>query len=389
MTMVEETEISLSTEKPRHCPACGARVATKATTCIMCGATLAEEEVEQEEEEPRQGLPVWANVFIVVGLALVILAAGGFGFYALLTSESEYPTPTITPTRTPTATLTPTPTQTPTPTSIPTPVPPRVHQVGTGETFIVIAQEYDITTEELVALNPDVDPDVLQVGQILLIPPATSAEADSMPEPGDPTPTPSDFIIHIIVSGETLSEIAELYGVPLSAIRAANDLPIGDDTIRINEALLIPIGTPTPTPTPTVDPNVTPTPVPPYVAPPLLSPPDGAVFVGGDEVILLQWASVGVLRGDEWYELILSQPPGGVVSETMHTRTTAWRVPLDLLPDANTDARDFRWRVQAVREAWDRSGALVYEGAGSPSEARTFTWLAPTPTPGPSPTPVP
>lgn len=379
--MVEEPEVPLPSEELRRCPACGTRVAAKATTCLMCGASLVEEEAPPEEK-PRRGLPGWVSSLIVVLLALVILAAGGLGLYALLTSPPRTPTPVVTPTSTPSATRTPVPTDTPAPTSTPTPVPPRVHQVQPGETLLGIADEYDVTADEIMALNPDVEPDLLQVGQILLIPPAAMAGLVV----DDPTPTPEDFIVHIVAPGDTLISIAQEYGVPVSVIRAANDLSPDEETIRVNQSLVIPVGTPVPSPTPTVDPNATPTPVPPYRAPPLLSPPDGAIFVGDDEPILLQWASVSILRADEWYALTLFQPPAGVVSATTYIRATAWRVPFDLLPAADARVRDFQWQVQVLREARNRRGELVYEEAGAPSEVRTFTWLLPTPTPMPSPT---
>ncbi|HEY68670.1 MAG TPA: LysM peptidoglycan-binding domain-containing protein [Thermoflexia bacterium] len=387
--MAEEPEIPLiPTEEPRYCPACGTRVAAKATTCLMCGAPLVEEGAP--EENVQRGLPGWARALIVVVLALAILAAGGFGLYTLLTAEPEPVAPTLTPTRTPTATPSPTPTHTPTVTPTPTPIPPRVHQVQEGETLVVIAAAYDTTVEEILALNPDVEPELLQVGQLLLIPAATPMPGPtSTPEPGVPTPTPGDFIIHVVAPGETLISIAEEYEVSVPLIRAANDLPPGDDTIRVNQSLVIPVGTPVPSPTPTVDPNATPTPVPPYSAPPLLSPPDGAVFVGDDEPILLQWASVSILHDDEWYELTLSQLPSGVISATVHTRATAWRVPIELLLTTHADVREFRWQVQVVREARDKDGALVYEKAGAPSQVRTFIWLEPTPTPSLTPTSAP
>jgi len=391
--MAEEPEVPPKTEKPRYCPACGSRVAAMATTCLMCGASLVEEEAAPAEKG-QQGLPGWARALIVVALALAILSAGGFGLYTLLTAEPEPEpenvTPTTTPTRTPTATPTSTPTQTPTPTSTPTPIPPLVHQVQPGETLSDIAVANDTTVEKILALNPDVDSDLIQAGQLLLIPVATPTPGPtSTLEPGVPTPTPPDYIVHIVARGETLSTIAEKYDVSVESIRAASDLPPGDDTIFVNQSLTIPMGTPMPSPTPTIDPNATPTPVPPYSAPPLLSPPDGAVLVGSEEPILLQWASVSVLRNDEWYELTLSQPPGGVVSATIHTRATAWHIPLDLLPTTNADEREFRWRVQVVQEARDRDGALVYQKAGAPGQVRTFIWLEPTPTPTPSPTPAP
>lgn len=368
-----------------------------ATTCLMCGASLVEEEAtpEEEEEEVQQGLPGWARALIVVALALAILSAVSFGLYSLMTAEPEEVTPTITPTRTPTATPTSTPTQTPTPTSIPTPIPPLAHPVQEGETLIDIAVIYDTTVEAIMALNPGVEPEMIQVGQILLIPVATPTPGPtSTLDPAIPTPTPADYIVHIVAQGETLGAIAEQYpGVSVATIRAANDLPPNDDTIRVNQSLIIPMGTPMPSPTPTVDPNATPTPAPPYPAPPLLSPPDGAILVGSEEPILLQWASVSVLRTGEWYALTLSQPSGGVVSATTYTRATAWRVPSDLLPTSDADGREFRWQVQVARETRDRRGKLVYQEAGAPSQVRVFTWLMATPTPtytpSPAPTPAP
>jgi len=367
-----------------------------ATTCLMCGASLIEEEtaLEESEKKAQEGLPGWVRALIVVALALAILSAGSFGLYTLLTAEpepeSENMTPTASPTRIPTATPTSTPTQTPTPTPTPTPIPPLVYQVQEGEALIVIADEHDTTIEAILALNPDVDPELIQVGQLLLIPVATPTPGPtSTLDPSVPTPTPPDYIVHIVAPGETLSTIAEEYEVSMENIRIASDLPPGDDTIFVNQSLTIPMGTPMPSPTPTIDPNATPTPVPLYPAPPLLSPPDGAVLVGGDEPILLQWASVSVLRDDEWYELTLSQPSGGVISAIIHTHATAWRPPSDLLPTTNIGVLKFRWQVQVMQETQDRNGALVYKEAGAPSQVRTFTWLAPTPTPGPTPTPAP
>ena len=397
--MAEEPQVSVQTEEPRHCPVCGSRVAAKATTCLICGTYLTQEAVAAEPV--RRGLPGWARPLIVVALALAILAAGGFGLYTMLTAEPEQTTPTASPTRTATATPTATPTQTPMPTSTPTSIPPLVHQVQEGETLLAIAVTYDTTVEEIQALNPDVDTELIQVGQLLLIPvPTPTPGPTSTPVPGVPTPTPPETIMHVVMPGETLLSIAEKYGVSLTLIRTANDLPLDDDTIRVNESLIIPLGTPLPSPTPTVDPNATPTPLPPYPPPPLLSPPDGAATVGPGAPVL-QWAAVSLLRGDEWYELTLlpdagHQLPGDAAVIVAHTRATAWRVPQEHLPAAGSAAREFRWQVQVVREVRDAAGEVTYEEAGAPSQARTFTWLAsatPTPpstsTPSPATTPAP
>lgn len=392
MTMAEEPEIPIPTQEPRLCPACGSRVAAMATTCLMCGASLVEKEAAPEEEEVGEGkLPGWVRALIVVALALLILSAGSFGFYKLMTATPRQPTPTTFPTRTPTQTHTPTPSQTPTSTSTPTPVPPLAYQVREGQTLIDIAIEQGTTVEAILALNPDLDPDLLQVGQVILIPvPTPTPGPTATLDPSVPTPTLANYIIYTVKQGDTLSTIAEEYGKSVELLIRVNDLD--GDTIFPNQSLIIPMGTPEPSPTPTVNPNATPTPIPPYPAPDLLNPPDGAVLVKGEEPTFLQWASVSVLRGDEWYALTLFREPGDVVVEKIYTRATAWRVPPDLLvsaSDSGSERLEFRWQVRVVRETRDRHGQLTYQAAGAPSEPRTFTWLLPTPTPIPTSTPTP
>jgi LysM repeat protein len=352
----------------------------------MCGAALDEEEEPPEAEERQPRLPGWVGSVVAVLLGLAIVAGGGFGLYTMLLVEPDpepTATPTITPSPTPTPTATATPTDTPVPTPTPTPLPPRAHSVREGETMSDIALLYDITIDEILALNPNTDPALIREGEVLLIPAATATPG---PTPtGAATATPSGFVIHIVESGETLITIAEEYEVPLSLIRTANDMAPGDDTIRAGQSLVIPQTTPTPMASPTAAPHTTPTPVARYPAPPLLYPADGAVFTAGEAPVLLQWASVSVLRDSEWYQVSLSQPAGGVVSGTVRTRATAWRVPLDLLQRAEADASQFRWRVQVVRE----TAGETYQAAGPPSELRSFVWWKPTPPPPTPATPTP
>jgi LysM repeat protein len=249
-----------------------------------------------------------------------------------------------------------------------------------------IALLYDVTVDEILALNPGVDPELINPEQVLLIPaarvtPVSAGEAES----GGPTPAPGEFVVHVVEMGETLISIAQEYEVPVSLIRAANNLSPDDETIRAEQSLVVPLARATPTSTPTAAPNATPTPIPRYGAPPLLYPPEGRVFAGDESPVLLQWASVGVLRDDEWYQLSLTQLPSGVFSETVRTRATAWRVPLELLQTVDDGAVELQWRVQVVREAGEES----YEDAGDLSEVRSFSWREPTPIPTPAVTPSP
>jgi len=181
-----------------------------------------------------------------------------------------------------------------------------------------------------------------------------------------------------------LSAIAEQYGVSVQLLRQVNELPVGDDTIFVNQSIVVPIGTPEPTPVPTVDPNATPTPVPPYVAPRLLNPPNNGILVGDGEPIALQWTAVSVLQDDEWYQVKLFRPPSNVPLEVIRTRTTVWRVPLDLITAAGPG--EFRWQVGVVRQARGRNNNPIYKSASALSEERAFIWLPVTPTPSLTPT---
>ncbi|NLE43404.1 MAG: LysM peptidoglycan-binding domain-containing protein [Chloroflexi bacterium] len=385
--MVDEPSVEIKDEDPKLCPACGSRVAALAKTCLMCGASLEGQDESSDsttEEAPRR-LPGWVRALTIVGLALIILGAGGFGVLTLMNRAPEEAPPTSTPTRTAIPTRTPTSTPTPTITPTPTQIPPRVHQVQSGETLSGIAAEYGVASEAIMRLNPALNPELIQPGEVILIPPDLSQQES---ETEDAAPTPGEVVLHVVASGETLSEIAEEYGVSVELLRLANDLAEGNDTIRPNQSLQIPIGTPAPTATPTVDPNATPTPVPPFPAPPLLNPFDGQVLTGTERPVLLEWASVAILGEDEWYEVRLADA-GQVVSDTYHTRGTAWRVPYELLQRITGNTGDesyFEWNVRIVRSVrQDRDGPRFVD-AGAPSPARTFLWLAPTPTPEPSPT---
>lgn len=75
------------------------------------------------------------------------------------------------------------------------------------------------------------------------------------------TPTPIPPLQHQVQAGETLSDIALRYGVPVDAIRQLNNL--SGDLIVAGQVLLVPVYTPTPIlATPTLPPGVTPSPTP-------------------------------------------------------------------------------------------------------------------------------
>ncbi|MCS7038746.1 MAG: LysM peptidoglycan-binding domain-containing protein [Caldilineales bacterium] len=99
---------------------------------------------------------------------------------------------------------------------------PDVHIVRAGETLAGIAARYGTTVAELMRLNSLRNPDLIYVGQRLLIRPGTTA----------------DERVHIVRRGQTLGSIARAYGVSVDDLRAANGLR--GDLIFVGQRLRIP-----------------------------------------------------------------------------------------------------------------------------------------------------
>lgn len=89
------------------------------------------------------------------------------------TPQRSTPTPApATPDPTPQA-ADPTPTPTPTPAATPTPTPTPAafdYEIVSGDTLSDIAESFGTSVEAILALNPGLDPNTLQIGQIILVP---------------------------------------------------------------------------------------------------------------------------------------------------------------------------------------------------------------------------
>jgi murein DD-endopeptidase MepM/ murein hydrolase activator NlpD len=104
--------------------------------------------------------------------------------------------------------------------------------VQPGDTLSLIARRYNTTVRAVAELNGILNPNLIYVGQRLLI-----------PNSGVSTPSPTQ--IHIVQPGETLTRIASRYETTISAIVAANDLA-NPSLIFVEQRLVIPGSTPSP-----------------------------------------------------------------------------------------------------------------------------------------------
>ena len=127
--------------------------------------------------------------------------------------ETVAATAVSTPTLIPTATTTPTelivptvtavdqtPTPFPTPTITPTPTP-ILYTIQEGETLLGIAIAQGTTTEAILALNPEVVPEALSIGQVIILPPVT-AVSDTLTDVN--TAVPANLSVTQIQTYETV-----------------------------------------------------------------------------------------------------------------------------------------------------------------------------------------
>ena len=201
-----------------------------------------------------------AVVLLVVGLFLVVIWFTGDSPPALpsfLQFKTETPEPTGT-SQPPTTTLEPS--LTPVPSETPIPAGPITYVVEEGDSLASIADQFEVTIDQLIAANNLVDPNNIGVGSQLIIPDPDSELPTETPLPE--TLVPGSTIEYVVKSGDGLQLIAEQFNSTVEAIAEANDLDPAD-VLFVGLKLIIQVNIVTPVPTNTPSPfTATPTPRP-------------------------------------------------------------------------------------------------------------------------------
>jgi LysM repeat protein len=368
---------------PQICPRCGTKLAQGATRCVVCGA-----ELRRSGRSPgaaSRGITLSLPLAIAILVVFALLAAGTTYLGVRITGAAGAPadstaTPTETNTLTPTDTLQPTQTFTPQPS--PTPI---THVVGQNDTCLAIAALYGVSIQSIVQLNQLPATCPLSVGQQILVPQPTATPTEQPTPtlvPADATRQACSTVDYAVQANDTLFGIASNYGVDMQEIRDWNGMT--GDTVFEGQKLSIPLchraSSAGPTATPTVPP--------PYPGPNLLLPQDGQSFSLADDSVTLQWASVGELRENEFYQVHVVDITDGTGTRQIVdvVQDTKYLVPASFRPGEPVP-HIMRWWIETVRQTGSNgSGQPVYESAGSASDKRVFSWsgaatTASTPTP--------
>ncbi len=372
-----------TSQKTKVCPTCGTRLSESAVRCPVCGADLGHKSktsapakrVEPSVEASRMP-EVTLSLPIALGLLVLFLVVGATVVYAGLSATKRVIVPTQVPTQTETPTASATPTDTQLPTLAPTATlqPPFDYTVAAGDTCGGIAVTFGVNVQSIIILNNlSAQCTNLVVDQKLKIPyptPTALPVATDTLQPADATKAACDKVNVTVQANDTLSSIAANYAVPQQAIKDFNGL--SSDNVFIGQTIVVPLcaraATAGPTPTATIPP--------PYPAPNLLLPSDGAAFTLANDVVTLQWASIGTLRDAEFYQVTIEDVTAGQANRIVdYVTDTKYIVPTSFRPN-DTVAHVLRWWVAPVRQAGtDDQGQPIYTSAGAVSDKRVFTWV--------------
>lgn len=132
------------------------------------------------------------------------------------------------------------------------PPTPANYTVQSGDTLAAIAIRLGVSLTELVRVNSITNPDLIYVGTTLIVPGGSSSGGGAPSGGGSPTtptapttPSPSPATPvgaspeHVVASGDTLSSIADDYGVSVGDLSATNGIS-NPDYIYIGQRLAIP-----------------------------------------------------------------------------------------------------------------------------------------------------
>jgi len=168
-------------------------------------------------------------ILLVLTFAFILYLGGCFGSEEASTAVEETPTPVATPTAAPIVS-----------TEIVIPEAqeePFYHTVEAGDRLASIASKYNVTRDVIIRANPEMDPNLIIVGEQLLIPGA--GVDNEVLENAGPDRADDVVVNYVIEEGDTLGGIANTWTVSLEALLEANP-DVDPAALQLNQLIVIP-----------------------------------------------------------------------------------------------------------------------------------------------------
>lgn len=108
----------------------------------------------------------------------------------------------------------------------------QIYTIKAGDTVYQLAQQFQVGVNEILAANPGLNPNALQIGQPICI-------------PGRPNLNCPGGQIYVVRPGDNLYNIARRFNVPLETLLRANPQLVDPDNLFVGQNLCIP-GAPIP-----------------------------------------------------------------------------------------------------------------------------------------------
>lgn len=117
-------------------------------------------------------------------------------------------------------------------------IPQAFHKVGTGDYLTVLAKKYSVSVDAIKEAN-NLASDVTTLGQILIIPKLIAGDTSTISNDSSaPSATTNQTSKYTVVSGDTLSAIAQRYGTTVDILKSTNGL--SSTTIYVGQVLTVP-----------------------------------------------------------------------------------------------------------------------------------------------------
>lgn len=110
------------------------------------------------------------------------------------------------------------------------------YTVRAGDTFYSIARQNDVSLQDLLNANSNLNPDQLRIGQEICVPTGRPSRPSRPPRPRPACPGR----IYTVQAGDTLYRIATRFGYSLNTLLAANP-GLDPDLIQVGQELCLPV----------------------------------------------------------------------------------------------------------------------------------------------------